>query len=200
MFLPSITKEDLRDLPVLQFTGKIHVVDTLEAVAGAVNLLCREKVLGFDTETKPSFSKGTTNRVAILQLSTPADAFIFKIKKIGLPNMLIQEVLASPHIIKVGAAIHDDIRHLKRVSFFKEAGFVDLQIYVKQFGIENSGLSKLSGIVLKHRISKSQQLSNWEIETLTPAQLIYATTDAWGALKIYTELSNNIPKEPAMAD
>ncbi len=199
MFLPSISKEDLRDLPVLQFTGNIHVVDTLEAVAGAVATLCKEKILGFDTETKPSFSKGKTNRVAILQLSTPSDAFVFKIKKIGIPDILIEEVLSSPHIIKVGAAIHDDLRHLKRVSFFKEAGFVDLQVYVKQFGIENFGLSKLAGIVLKHRISKSQQLSNWEMEVLTQPQLIYASTDAWAALKIFVELNNNIPKDAAIA-
>lgn len=110
-----------------------------------------------------------------------------------MPNMLIEKVLASPHIIKVGAAIHDDIRHLKRVSFFKEAGFVDLQIYVKQFGIENSGLSKLSGIVLKHRISKSQQLSNWEMDALTQPQLTYAATDAWAALKIYVALNDKLP-------
>jgi len=192
MFLPSITKEDLRDLPILQFTGKIHVVDTMQAVIEAVSILTKERILGFDTETKPSFSKGKTNRVAILQLATPTDAFIFRIKKIGIPDLLIDEVLASPHIVKVGAAIHDDIRHLKRVSFFKDEGFIDLQIFVKQFGIENFGLSKLAGIVLKHRISKSQQLTNWEMETLTQAQLVYASTDAWAALKIYAELNNNI--------
>lgn len=199
MFLSSITKEDLRDLPVLQFAGPIHVVDTLQAATEAVRILSSEPILGFDTETKPSFSKGTTNRVAILQLSTPTEAFIFKVKKIGIPDILIEHVLSAPGIIKVGAAIHDDIRHLKRVSFFKEAGFVDLQVFVKQFGIENFGLSKLAGIVLKHRISKSQQLSNWEIDNLTQAQLTYAATDAWAALKIYIALNDYIPNTAEMA-
>jgi ribonuclease D len=194
MFLPSISKEDLRNLPVLQFSGSIHVIDTPQTLIEACRLLSTEKVLGFDTETKPSFAKGKSNKVAILQLSTNTDAFIFRLKKTGLLPELIQ-ILSSPYILKVGAAIHDDIKHLKIVSFFKEGGFVDLQSFVKQFGIENFGLSKLAGIVLKFRISKSQQLSNWENEILLPPQLIYASTDAWVALRIYQELNKALEED-----
>jgi ribonuclease D len=188
MFIPSISKDDLRNLPILQFSGNIHVVDTIQAVTEVCKILINEQALGFDTETKPSFSKGKNNKVALLQLSTNTDAFLFQLKKTGLPPELIQ-VLSSPGVLKIGAAIHDDIKHLKRVCLFKEDGFVDLQSFVKQFGIENFGLSKLAGIVLKYRISKSQQLSNWENEILSPAQLLYASTDAWAALQIFQELN-----------
>ena len=191
MFLPSISKEDLKQLPALQFQGTIHVIDSLQWAEDVCAQLKNEKLLGFDTETRPSFKRGKSNKVAILQLATHTDAYLFKVKKIGIPDK-VAEILSSPDILKIGAAIHDDIRHLKQVSFFKEAGFLDLQSYVKQFGIESCGLSKLSGIILQHRISKSQQLSNWENEILTDSQLIYAATDAWASLEIYKMLNNHI--------
>jgi ribonuclease D len=190
MFLPNINKDDLKQLPALQFQGTIHVIDSVQWAEDVCNVLINEKMLGFDTETKPSFKRGKSNKVAILQLATHSDAYLFKVKKIGIPDKLAA-VLSSPLVLKIGAAIHDDIRHLKQISFFKEAGFLDLQSYVKQFGIESCGLSKLSGIVLNHRISKSQQLSNWENDLLTEGQLVYAATDAWASLEIYNTLNNH---------
>jgi ribonuclease D len=189
MFDSTISKEDLRQLPACQFTGVIHLVDSIEKAIPACEYLLEEKALGFDTETRPSFTKGKVNQVALLQLSTFSDAFIFRVNHTGLPDKLVK-ILSSQNILKIGAAIHDDIRHLKKIRSFKDGGFVDLQNFVKNFGIENSGLSKMAGIVLKCRVSKSQQLSNWESETLTEGQLMYAATDAWAALKIYTELSD----------
>jgi ribonuclease D len=188
MFDSTITKDDLRQLPACQFPGIIHVVDSVESAIIACESIEKANILGFDTETRPSFTKGRVNTVAILQLSTFNDAYIFRLSKTGLPDKLIQ-ILSSPHILKIGAAIHDDIRHLKKIKTFKDGGFVDLQSYVKKFGIENSGLSKIAGIVLKYRVSKSQQLSNWDNEILSEGQLLYAATDAWAALKIYTQLS-----------
>jgi ribonuclease D len=189
MFDSTISKEDLRQLPACQFTGVIHLVDSIEKAIPACEYLLKEKALGFDTETRPSFTKGKVNQVALLQLSTFSDAFIFRLNHTGLPDKLVK-ILSSPNILKIGAAIHDDIRHLKKIRSFKDGGFVDLQNFVKNFGIENSGLSKMAGIVLKCRVSKSQQLSNWDSEILTEGQLMYAATDAWAALKIYTELSD----------
>jgi len=193
MFIPSISKEDLRNLPACQFMGKIHVIDSPEKAVEACEILKNESLIGFDTETRPSFTKGEVHKVALLQLSSNTDAFIFRLIRTGIPNQLVS-LLASKHNLKIGAAIHDDIRHLKQVRNFKEAGFVDLQNYVKQFGIENSGLSKLAGIVLNSRVSKAQQLTNWENEVLTEAQLLYAATDAWAALQIYVTLCNSFPQ------
>jgi ribonuclease D len=189
MFVPSITKEQLRELPLLHFNGSIHVIDTPLMLRAHIEKISTCEVLGFDTETKPSFKKGKINKVALLQLSTGNEAFIFRLHHLGLQDELIQ-VLSNPSIIKVGAAIRDDIKHLHKIRPFEPGGFVELQDYVKKFGIENSGLSSLAGIVMNCRISKSQQLSNWESDKLTDAQMLYAATDAWACREIYLKLKS----------
>src|SRR5208283_5211703 len=173
MFIPSISKEELLKLPTLQFNRTIHLIDDVEAANKACTNLCNEKILGFDTETKPSFKKGFPNQVSLLQLSTPSVAYLFRLNKIGLPFQLA-EILTNPGIRKIGIAIRDDIRFLNQLFHFHADGFIELQDFVKQFGIENAGLSRITGIVLNYRISKSQQLSNWENEQLTEAQQMYA--------------------------
>lgn len=196
MFASSISKEALRELPTGHFKGRIHLIDQTTQAEKACNFLSREHWLGFDTETKPSFKKGTTHRVSLLQLSTATDAFLFRLNRIGLPPCIVH-ILSNPHQLKIGIAIRDDIRHLKALHTFKPDGYVELQDYVKKFGIENSGLSKLAGIILNFRISKSQQLTNWENDILTEPQQIYAATDAWAAYEIYKVLANSpIPTEP----
>ncbi len=190
MFKESITREELTDLPLRWFEGKIIVVDSLEQINSAVKILRKEAVIGFDTETKPSFKKGVNNQVALLQLSTRNHAFLFRLNKIGLPNK-IRELLANPNILKSGVAIHDDIKILRNLNDFKPAGFVELQEHAKGMGILNFSLKKLTAIACGFRISKGQQLSNWEAEKLTEAQQIYAATDAWAALEIYLNFSDN---------
>jgi ribonuclease D len=163
------------------------LIDHVSKADHACKILAREPILGFDTETKPSFTKGQSHRVSLLQLSTATDSYLFRLNKMGLVGGLLG-ILSNPHQLKIGIAIHDDIRHLKQLHPFRPEGFVELQDMVKQFGIENSGLSKLSGIILNFRISKSQQLTNWENEELTLPQQMYAATDAWAAYEIYLAL------------
>ena len=190
MFKESITKEELTDLPLRWFEGKIVVVDSLSQLNSAIRILKNEPVIGFDTETKPNFKKGTNNRVALLQLSTRKHAFLFRLNKIGLPEK-IKKLLANPNIIKPGVAIHDDIKILRQLGDFDPAGFVELQDHAKEMGIQNFSLKKLTAITCGFRISKGQQLSNWEAEKLTEAQQIYAATDAWASLEIYLNFSDN---------
>jgi ribonuclease D len=187
MFIRSISNDDLRLLPTGQFKGNIHVIDNTSKVDSICKQLLHEPILGFDTETKPSFTKGQYHNVSLLQLSTSTDAYLFRLNKTGFKGGMVG-ILSNPHQIKVGIAIHDDLRHLKKLHAFRAEGFVELQDYVKHFGIENSGLSKLAGIILKIRISKSQQLTNWENEHLSAAQQMYAATDAWAAFEIYKAL------------
>lgn len=187
MFVPSISKDQLRELPLFQFKGKTHVIDNPLILRAHIDKLMAQEVIGFDTETKPSFKKGKVNRVALLQLATADEAFIFRLHPLGLQDELAR-LLSSSSIIKVGAAIRDDIRHLQRIRAFEPGGFIELQDYVKGFGIESNGLSSLAGIVMNSRISKSQQLSNWETDTLTDAQMLYAATDAWACREIYLKL------------
>ena len=190
MFRESITKEEITELPHRWFDGEIVVVDSKEKVAISVEFLSKELILGFDTETKPSFKKGVVNRVALLQLSVKNKAFLFRLHKIGLPEVVCR-LLANPDIVKTGVAIHDDIKGLQRWKNFKPAGFVDLQEHAKSVGITDFSLKKLAAITCGFRISKGQQLSNWEAEELSDAQQIYAATDAWAALEIFQNFTNN---------
>lgn len=176
-------------LPLEAFKGEIVVVDSPGKVAECVNYLSRQSMLGFDTETKPCFARGGRNKVALLQLSTEERAYLIRICKIGLPKA-VAAILANPSIIKMGVAINDDIRGLQKWTKFEPRNFVELSNYSTKFGIEACGLKKLSGIVLNFRISKSQQLSNWEDDKLKPSQQLYGATDAWVGLMIYKRLIN----------
>ena len=190
MFKENISKEELTDLPLRWFEGEIIVINSKEKIAAAVEILSKEPLLGFDTETKPSFKKGVINRVALLQLSAKNKAFLFQLHKIGLPEVVCR-ILANPEIVKTGVAIHDDIKGLQRWKNFKPSGFKDLQDHAKSLGITDFSLKKLAAITCGFRISKGQQLSNWEADELTEAQQIYAATDAWAALEIFENFSKN---------
>lgn len=183
----SISKEEINEYPLKAFEGEICVVDTEEQFESAIAYLRKLPVLGFDTETKPSFTKGQVNKVALLQLSDRDKAFLFRVQENGLPKELVS-ILQNKRIVKVGVAIRDDIKALQKIVKFKPANFCELQDYVKSYGIENFGLKTLSAILLGFRISKSQQLSNWESVSLSSAQQVYAATDAWVSYELYIKL------------
>lgn len=187
MFRESISNEELLEIPLKSFEGNIVVVDSGIGLREAVNELGTQPVIGFDTETKPSFKKGVNNKVALLQLSTADRAFLFRVNRIGLPEEL-RAILSNPNISKPGVAIRDDIKGLREIMNFEPAGFVELQDVAKDMGIQNFSLKKLTAIICGFRISKGQQLSNWEAPELTEAQQVYAATDAWAALKIFKKL------------
>jgi len=182
-----IPNEEIEQFPQMSFPGEIHVIETKEDIKKGISYLKNCTELGFDTETRPSFKKGLSYPLSLLQLCDDTHAFLFRIQKTGLPKELLA-ILSSKKIIKVGAAIHDDIIALKKVEKFKSTQFIDLQTMAKKLLIENFGLKKLTPLVLGFRISKRQQLSNWDYETLTDAQKSYAATDAWVSLLIYKKL------------
>jgi ribonuclease D len=185
----NISAEELKDYDLSWFTGKIVLVDSPQKFDGIISKLANQEILGFDTETRPSFRKGRKNKVSLIQLSSGNIAFLFRINKIGIPDQLA-DILADPGIVKAGVAIHDYLRFLKNIRKFEPDGFVDLQRFVKEFGIDSSGLKKLSAIILGFRISKRQQVTDWEASELTEAQQIYAATDAWVCYEIYRKLVN----------
>jgi ribonuclease D len=184
----NISAEEIKELDLSWFEGEIVVVDNLLTFNSVLPILLKSEALGFDTETKPSFKKGRNNKVSLIQLANNNLACLFRINKIGIPDGLIS-LLGNPNIIKVGVAIHDDLRLLSGVRKFIPAGFIDLQTFVKNYGIQSSGLKKLAAIVLGFRISKRQQVTDWEAVRLSDAQLIYAATDAWVCHKIYEKLT-----------
>ena len=154
----------------------------------AVNYLRAQKIIGFDTETRPCFSPNQPRyEVSLLQLSGPDKAFLFRLNKIGMHRRLCN-LLASEKIVKVGAAIHDDIRGLQRLRNFKADAFVDLQKIGWEWGIRDKAVKKMAAIILGIRISKTQQLSNWEADKLSESQCRYAATDAWVCREMYLKL------------
>lgn len=186
----DIENDELSNMPRKNFEGKITIIDSFDQIDHVADILESHNVLGFDTETRPAFKKGVKNKVALLQLSTLEHAFLFRINKIGVPQR-IASILGSPEITKVGVAVHDDLKGLKSIQPFEPQGFIDLQSFVRKYGIESSSLKKISAVVLNFTISKRQQLSNWEADELAPSQLVYAATDAWVSLAIYEQLINN---------
>jgi Ribonuclease D len=193
MYKENITAEELAEHELSWFKGEIVLVDNLKTFYRVFPRLLKSDLLGFDTETRPTFKKGKKNSVSLIQLSTEDLACLFRINKIGIPNELV-DLLSDPAIIKAGVAVHDDVRFLKVVRKFTPEGFVDLQTLVKDFGIQSSGLKKLAAIVLGFRISKRQQVTDWEAEQLSEAQQIYAATDAWVCHQIYKKLVNGSQK------
>ena len=188
-FRESISAEYLEKLDLASFPGKIYVIDTVGAEFNrAVNYLRSQKIIGFDTETRPCFSPDQPRYgVALLQLSGPEKAYLFRIKNIGMHRRLCN-LLANERIIKVGAAINDDIRGLQRYAGFTPKSFVDLQKMVADYGIRDKSVKKMTAIILGFKISKSQQLSNWEADILSDAQEKYAATDAWVCREMYLRL------------
>ena len=192
MFISSISPEELQKLECASFPGKIGVVDSVGAEFNrAVNYLRSQKILGFDTETRPCFSPDQPRYgVALLQLSGPEKAFLFRIKGTGMHRRLCN-LLSNEKIIKVGAAVKDDIRGLQKYRDFTPRSFVDLQKMVGEYGIKDKSVKKMAAIILGFRISKTQQLSNWEAEELSEQQIKYAATDAWVCREMYIRLLNS---------
>ncbi|MBO7571141.1 MAG: 3'-5' exonuclease domain-containing protein 2 [Bacteroidales bacterium] len=191
-YSPNITNEELMTLPLYAYEGEVVCVDTMEMFYQVKDELFLEPLWGFDTETKPCFRKGVENRknVALLQLSSREKTYIFRLSKIGLPKELC-DFLSSDRFTKIGLSSRDDIKGLQKLTSFEPAGFIDLQSIVSDYGIEEKGLRKLAAIVLGVRISKSQQLSNWESDALTEKQIRYASTDSWVTRQIYVELKRS---------
>jgi ribonuclease D len=183
-FEPSISKEAVAALPTIAFGGEIVVVDTDEAIEQACAELLRERVVGFDTESRPSFHKGVVNRIALLQLSTANRCYLFRLNKIRFDKSILK-VLESNKIAKIGLSVAGDIRELETLRRFRPKGFVDLQKLAIEHGITDQSLIKIAALTLGGRISKAQRLSNWEAVVLTDAQRLYAATDAWACLQIY---------------
>jgi ribonuclease D len=191
-FAESISVEEIEQLELASFDGPIIVVDQInEDYAEAVDYLCAQSVIGFDTETKPCFQANQPrNKMALLQLAGPEKAYLFRLHSVGLPKP-VAAILADPNIVKVGAAVKDDIRGLQKYTKFTPKNFVDLQIIGADYGIHDKSVKKMAAIILGVKVSKAQQLSNWEAPVLSGPQLKYAAIDAWICREMYLKLKNS---------
>ena len=176
-------------MPKVLFPGRIFVVYTESDAEKAVAYLKDQRIVGVDTETRPSFKRGTTHKVALLQISTQDTCFLFRLNRIGMPDSL-QEFLMSD-TLKIGLSLKDDFNSLrKRQDMHPDRGnWIELQEYVGKFGIEDRSLQKIYANLFGEKISKNQRLSNWEADVLSEGQKPYAATDAWACVEIYNCLS-----------
>lgn len=187
-----MTKEQINSYPIAKYQGPIHVIRRPEQVELAVTELEGETLLGFDTETRPTFRAGQSYLPAVLQLAGEEAVYVFQLKHCGFPESL-RQLLADPEIIKAGVGLDRDIRELNELAPYKPAGFVDVGELAKQAGCMNHGLRGLATLLLGFRVSKGRQTSNWAQPKLTRAQIEYAATDAWVGRELYRRLQELLP-------
>lgn len=188
--LRTISKEDLNALDAEEFNGRIVLVQTASTAVKAIRFLMEQPMVGFDTETRPSFRKGQLNKVALIQLSTPDTCFLIRLNRLGIFPEL-REFLECHTVKKIGLSTKDDFHALCRLAPVKPDGFVELQQLVKTYGIGEASLTKIYALLFGKRISKGQRLTNWEAVELTEAQQRYAALDAWACLRIYNHIINS---------
>lgn len=186
-FKSSISNEDLNKIDIGRYEGHVEVIIHPDEVITAIQEIVMHNVIGFDTETKPVFVKGEKNDVSLIQIAIPGKVFLIRINKTGLTDELI-DLFENENIQKLGVGIYEDFRGLKALKDFTPNGVLDLSKKVKEIGIEDNGLRKLTALILGFRISKNAQISNWEAKSLNKKQITYAATDAWVALEMYYKL------------
>lgn len=183
----SISKEELNKLPLYKFNGPIHLVDTEDTINEAVSTLKQESIIGFDTETRPTFRKGTRYPTSLLQLASSSEVYLFRLTHLGL-TPTIADILADEKILKIGVGIRDDIKELQDIHHFEPSNFIDLQKIARKYGLKKTSLRYLSAHFLNVRISKRAQVSPWHKPKLTDHQIRYAATDAWIPREIYLNM------------
>lgn len=185
----TISKAEIAQMPIVQFPGRIFVIYTETDAEKAVKYLHTQHIVGVDTETRPSFKRGMSHKVALLQIATADTCFLFRLNRIGMPTFL--EDFLMGETLKIGLSLKDDFMMLRRRKdvHAEQGNWIELQDYVGRFGIEDQSLQKIYANLFGLKISKSQRLSNWEAETLTENQMKYAATDAWACVEIYNCLA-----------
>lgn len=185
----KISNEEINRLPVRQYEGEIVLIRDEKALESAIKALAKEDVLGFDTETRPVFSKGKSNSPSLLQLAGSEKVYIFQLNSVPFDEA-IAEILENPAIVKTGVAVRDDILELQRISHFESANFVDLSQIAKQNRLKTHGLRNLAANFFGLRIPKGARCSNWALNKLSQNQLLYAATDAWIGRELYLVMRN----------
>lgn len=180
-------KSAVSSLPRVVFEGKIHVIISRSQAERAVNFLLTQPILGLDTETRPAFTRGTFYHVALLQVSTYDQCFLFRLNVIGMTPAIVR-LLEDTTVPKIGLSWHDDLLGLHKLGKFNNGSFIDIQDHVREIGIEDLSLQKLYANLFGQYISKAQRLTNWECDVLNEKQKLYAATDAWACIRIYEEL------------
>lgn len=187
MFVKQISKDELNELPLLKYEGKVEVINSPAHLTRAIEEIRTFKIIGFDTESKPTFRKGEYNYVSLIQLAIPEKVFLVRVNLTGFSNAL-KQFFGDKQYQKIGISIHDDIKDLQKLGHFHPQSVIDLNTIAKTLEVQHAGVRNLTAIFLQGRVSKAQQTTNWEREILNEKQIRYAATDAWVCLEIYNKL------------
>lgn len=185
----AISRADLNDLPVRRYEGPVSLVDTVDALAAAAADIRSERVCGFDTETRPAFSKGESYLPSLVQVATAKCVYIFPLR-LSASHAVLTELLQAPATAKSGVALAYDLRTLKQVFPFSEKSVVDLGIVARRNRYEQTGVRNLAGMFLGYRVPKGAKTTNWAAPQLTPAQITYAATDAWVCRELFLHFAD----------
>ena len=195
-YLRSFSKEEINSLRLKSYQGPVRLIGEPEQADQVLAELKGDSVLGFDTETRPSFKKGVSHPPSLLQLAGSQCVCLFRLDGAGLPDG-IKEILADGNVVKSGVSVRDDLIELKRLSHFEEDGFVDLGDRARALGLKTHGLRNLAANFLGFRISKQARVSNWASQELTEKQISYAATDAWVGRELYLAMARLGLVDPA---
>ena len=180
----AISREEMAELPIRRYEGEVCLVTTPQDLARALADIQHESVVGFDTETRPSFSKGESHPTCLVQAATASKVYLFQLRQLDV-FQIVAELLAQPRIVKAGVALAYDLRSLKLVFPFMEKNVLDLGIVARRRGLDQTGLRNLAGIFLGFRIPKGTRTSNWAAAQLSAQQITYAATDAWVCRELF---------------
>ena len=183
--------DNFNDKPIFnkaKFPGKIIMINSDIEIAPALELLRSEPLIGFDTETKPSFKKGEVYIVSLLQLASQNHALLFRLHSLT-DFSLIKDFFENQNHKKIGVAIRDDIKALQKTFPFEPKSFIELSEVAKTYNLNSFGLKGMSEEVLNLTLSKRAKLSNWESRDLKTDQQIYAATDAWIGRELFIALN-----------
>ena len=181
-----ISKEELNELPIRRYEGKVRLITTVPELEQARADLRQEAIVGLDTETRPSFRKGEIHLPCLVQAATARAVYLFQLSRVDVIP-IINELLAAPQTVKAGVGLAHDLRQLKQVFPFEVENVVDLGVVARRGGLGQSGVRNLAGMLLGFRIPKGNRTSNWAAPQLSPAQIAYAATDAWACRELYLE-------------
>jgi len=176
-------------LPIRRYEGDVHLVVTPEDLRQALLDIRQERIIGFDTETRPAFQKGESHLPCLVQVATARRVHLFSLRHADV-YPLLAEVLTDPHAVKVGVALANDLRALRQVFAFAEQNVLDLGKVARRFGLSQTGLRNLCGIFLGFRVPKGASTSNWAAPRLSTAQITYAATDAWACRELLLRFQN----------
>ena len=183
-YLRAISRDEMTALPIRRYEGEVCLVESAALLARAAGDILRETAVGFDTETRPAFSKGESHLPSLAQVATARAVYLFPLQRLDC-SALLSALLAAPGIVSAGVALADDLHALKRLFDFQESAALDLGLVARRHGLKQTGLRNLTGIFLGTRIPKGTKTTNWAAQRLTPQQITYAATDAWACRELY---------------